>query len=212
MMPPGFPGGPVNPNDAWQEFTSPDGKKYYFNFITKENTWTKPKALIDKEGLIFFKLKICKFKLATARENGGVLPHMGGFPGGVPMMGGAAMSPVGVGYAGFRPSAGTGGPQATLSNPQAGKKDKSRPVTSNAVAGTPWCVVWTGDNRVCLIYLINEKVKNLFLKVFFFNPSTRTSVWERPPELYNRPDVDLLVSKPPPASCNLFFLNNHFTF
>lgn len=165
MMPPGFPGGPTNPNDAWQEFTSQDGKKYYYNFLTRENTWTKPKALIDRE--------------AAARENGGAPP---GFPGGVPMMGGAAMSPMGIGYAGFRPSAATGGPQAALTNPQGGHKDKSRPVTSNAVAGTPWCVVWTGDNRV-----------------FFFNPSTRTSVWERPPELYNRPDVDLLVSKPPPA-------------
>ncbi|VDK46539.1 unnamed protein product, partial [Gongylonema pulchrum] len=36
-----------------------------------------------------------------------------------------------------------------------------------------------------------------FEQVFFYNPSTRTSVWERPPDLYNRPDVDLLVSKPP---------------
>jgi hypothetical protein len=38
--------------------------------------------------------------------------------------------------------------------------------------------------------------------VFFYNPSTRTSVWERPPELYNHPDVDLLLglSKPPPQS------------
>ncbi|GMT16652.1 hypothetical protein PFISCL1PPCAC_7949, partial [Pristionchus fissidentatus] len=60
------------------------------------------------------------------------------------------------------------------------KKDKSRPVSSNPVAGTPWCVVWTGDGRV-----------------FFYNPSTRASVWERPPDLYNRPDVDLLVSKAP---------------
>lgn len=35
------------------------------------------------------------------------------------------------------------------------------------------------------------------VQVFFYNPSTRTSVWERPPDLYNRPDVDLLVLKPP---------------
>ncbi len=26
-------------------------------------------------------------------------------------------------------------------------KDKSRPVSSTPVPGTPWCVVWTGDNR-----------------------------------------------------------------
>ena len=64
-------------------------------------------------------------------------------------MGGASVTPVaGVGYAGFRPSA-AGGPQAVLSNvPPGGGKDKSRPVSSTAVAGTPWCVVWTGDNRV----------------------------------------------------------------
>ncbi|KAK0394612.1 hypothetical protein QR680_000834 [Steinernema hermaphroditum] len=64
--------------------------------------------------------------------------------------------------------------------PKKASADTSRPVSSNAVVGTPWCVVWTGDN-----------------KVFFFNPTTRISVWERPPELYNRPDVDLLISKPP---------------
>jgi hypothetical protein len=35
--------------------------------------------------------------------------------------------------------------------PQAGNKasEKGRPISSNAVAGTPWCVVWTGDNKVC---------------------------------------------------------------
>ncbi|MCP3663801.1 MAG: hypothetical protein GY696_15140 [Gammaproteobacteria bacterium] len=75
------------------------------------------------------------------------------------------------------PSVGGAPPGA---NEEGNSVDKCRPVSSNPVAGTPWCVVWTGDNRI-----------------FFFNPSTRTSVWERPPELYGRPDVDLLVSKPP---------------
>jgi len=83
-------------------------------------------------------------------------------------------------------------------------KDKSRPVSSSPVTGTPWyrhgliiipwlscttmlsfefisrCVVWTGDGRV-----------------FFYNPSTRTSVWEKPDELKNRPDVDKLLSSTP---------------
>lgn len=174
----GFPGAP-NPNDAWQEFTAPDGRKYFYNFLTRENTWTKPKALADKE--------------AAAKENGGgdaaaaaSMAAAAGFMG-LPMMGGAAtIAPAaGIGYAGFRPSVATGGPQAALTAPGSGgggQKDKSRPVSSTAVTGTPWCVVWTGDNRV-----------------FFYNPSTRTSVWERPPELYSRPDVDVLVSKPPPA-------------
>lgn len=44
------------------------------------------------------------------------------------------------------------------------------------------CVVWTGDGRV-----------------FFYNPSTRTSLWERPPELVNRPDVDKAIKTLPEA-------------
>jgi len=35
--------------------------------------------------------------------------------------------------------------------------------------------------------------------VFFYNPSTRTSVWERPEDLVNRSDVDKLVCGPPDA-------------
>lgn len=41
-------------------------------------------------------------------------------------------------------------------------------------------MVWTGDG-----------------KVFFYNPSTKTSVWERPPDLMGRPDVDKLLKGPP---------------
>ncbi|CAH0763000.1 unnamed protein product [Bemisia tabaci] len=59
-------------------------------------------------------------------------------------------------------------------------QDRSKPVSSTPIPGTPWCVVWTGDGRV-----------------FFYNPSSRTSVWERPEDLQNRPDVDKLVSTPP---------------
>lgn len=42
------------------------------------------------------------------------------------------------------------------------------------------CVVWTGDGRV-----------------FFYNPSSRTSVWERPEDLLGRSDVDKMVATPP---------------
>ena len=45
------------------------------------------------------------------------------------------------------------------------------------------CVVWTGDNRV-----------------FFFNPSTKTSLWECPPELKNRPEIEELTKAPPKAN------------
>lgn len=62
------------------------------------------------------------------------------------------------------------------------QQDRSRPVSSTPVPGTPWCVVWTGDGRV-----------------FFYNPSSRTSVWERPEDLVGRGDVDKMVSNPPEA-------------
>lgn len=42
------------------------------------------------------------------------------------------------------------------------------------------CVVWTGDSRV-----------------FFYNPSTKTSLWECPPELKNRPEIAELTKEPP---------------
>jgi hypothetical protein len=35
----------MDPAKAWKEFTAPDGRKYYFNSMTQENTWTKPDAL-----------------------------------------------------------------------------------------------------------------------------------------------------------------------
>lgn len=58
--------------------------------------------------------------------------------------------------------------------------DKSKPVSSTPISGTPWCVVWTGDGRV-----------------FFYNPSTKTSVWERPEELAERADVTKAMSTVP---------------
>lgn len=64
-------------------------------------------------------------------------------------------------------------------------QDKSRPISSTPVPGSPWCVVWTGDGRV-----------------FFYNPSTRTSVWERPDDLINRADVEKMLATPPEALLN----------
>lgn len=58
--------------------------------------------------------------------------------------------------------------------------EKCRPISSTPVAGTPWCVVWTGDKRV-----------------FFFNPSTKQSVWDRPKDLVGRMDVDELMRNCP---------------
>lgn len=45
---------------------------------------------------------------------------------------------------------------------------------------TTRCVVWTGDDRV-----------------FFYNPTTRLSMWDRPEELIGRADVDKNIQEPP---------------
>lgn len=38
------------PKSDWTEHSAPDGKrKYYFNNITRESTWTKPEALMTPE-------------------------------------------------------------------------------------------------------------------------------------------------------------------
>ena len=64
----------------------------------------------------------------------------------------------------------------------ANPKDKGRPVSSTPVPGTPWCVVWTGDSRS-----------------FFFNPSNKQSVWEKPAELVGRSDVAKMLESPDSA-------------
>merc|ERR1712173_215474 len=58
-------------------------------------------------------------------------------------------------------------------------KDKSRPISSTPVPGTPWCVVWTGDHRS-----------------FFYNPTTKLSVWEKPAEMVGRSDVAKMLESP----------------
>ncbi|XP_060809301.1 transcription elongation regulator 1 [Amyelois transitella] len=72
--------------------------------------------------------------------------------------------------------------------PERAKLDRSRPISSMQIPGTLWCVVWTGDGRV-----------------FFYNPTATSnkSVWERPPELLGRADVDRAVQNPPPAVLSL---------
>ncbi|CAF5217733.1 unnamed protein product, partial [Rotaria magnacalcarata] len=45
-------------------------------------------------------------------------------------------------------------------------KGKARPISTKPISGTPWCIVWTSDQQV-----------------FFFNPTSRISLWDRPEEL-----------------------------
>ena len=59
-------------------------------------------------------------------------------------------------------------------------KQKSKPISSTQVPGTPWCVVWTKDKRV-----------------FFYNASEKVSLWERPAALVGRVDVDKMLKECP---------------
>ncbi|XP_068255712.1 transcription elongation regulator 1-like protein [Nyctibius grandis] len=56
----------------------------------------------------------------------------------------------------------------------------NKPVASAPVPGSPWCVVWTGDDRV-----------------FFFNPTMQLSVWEKPVDLKHRGDINRIIEDPP---------------
>lgn len=193
MPPPGFPppwgmpppggmappwaGGPasfVEPCD-WSEHTSPDGKKYYYNAKSGESVWEKPKEFAEYE----------------KRTNAG-----GDAPNPVPAVSAPAKlteavtsavttvaAPVVIAAANgadkmVEKTLDVTSTQQEVAKPvavataAASAADKSKPVSSSPVSGTPWCVVWTGDSRV-----------------FFYNPTMKTSVWERPPELVGRADV-----------------------
>uniref|UniRef100_A0A8B9GH16 Transcription elongation regulator 1-like protein n=1 Tax=Amazona collaria TaxID=241587 RepID=A0A8B9GH16_9PSIT len=71
-----------------------------------------------------------------------------------------------------------------LGHPGGEKDDSSssgnKPVASTPVPGSPWCVVWTGDDRV-----------------FFFNPTMQLSVWEKPVDLKHRGDINRIIEDPP---------------
>ncbi|XP_023371399.1 transcription elongation regulator 1-like protein [Otolemur garnettii] len=71
-------------------------------------------------------------------------------------------------------------PPSMLRRGEDGATRGSRPVASTPVPGSPWCVVWTGDDRV-----------------FFFNPTMQLSVWEKPTDLKNRGDLNRIIEDPP---------------
>ena len=55
-----------------------------------------------------------------------------------------------------------------------------KPIASHVIPGTGWHVVWTDTS-----------------KFFFFNPTSKTSIWERPVELVGNPKVDEIVNAGP---------------
>lgn len=211
---------PTKPPEVaeWMEYKTPDGRCYFHNSRLSETTWEKPKPLVDWDNVLLGLQQVAKQQAAAAAmvttEAAGppappaasamaevkhtapaadVVSTANGMDKGPVVTPAAASTPV-VLSAPVRvqptPAAAaavTGDSSSSdddseeddvveIQKPQ----DKSRPVSSTPIPGTPWCVVWTGDGRV-----------------FFFNPSQRTSLWEVPEELKGRSDVEKYLQKPP---------------
>lgn len=173
----------------WTEHKAPDGRFYYYNAKKGESVWEKPQPLKDLETA-----KLAAAQGISTRPD----TEIAGLPIEIPgkqlqnpviATNGGEVVPPSVVIAVVEDDAEK---QKKKEEDAKRKKeeeekmkeqkaqDKSRPISSTPVPGTPWCVVWTGDGRV-----------------FFYNPSSRTSVWERPDDLIRRSDVDKMVSNPP---------------
>ncbi|XP_010869461.4 transcription elongation regulator 1 isoform X3 [Esox lucius] len=140
----------------WSEYKTAEGKTYYYNNRTLESTWDKPLELREKEK-----------EAEKAKERQQALEE-------------EAME--------------MADEEAKIEPPNELKEkvkeeemteeekaaQKAKPVATNPIPGTPWCIVWTGDERV-----------------FYYNPTTRLSMWDRPEELVGRADVDKNIQEPP---------------
>ncbi|XP_059155432.1 transcription elongation regulator 1-like isoform X2 [Physella acuta] len=160
---------PTKPPEVaeWSEHKNTDGKSYYHNSRTQESVWEKPQVLKDWEA-----------KLEQLQNSGSQVQSQ--VQQRAPEV--------------IKVDAGDSSDESEKDEEEEKKEkpeemteeqkaaEKSRPVSSTPVPGTPWCVVWTGDGRC-----------------FFYNPSQRLSVWEKPEDLQNRPDVDKLLSSKPDA-------------
>ena len=152
----------------WTEHRAPDGRPYYYNASHGESTWERPQALKD-----FDEARIAANRVITPvnlqpQQQALILTQ-----GNITFDNSGNMVNNVVNNQNRQLDLETEKErkrQEEEKAKQANKpQDKSRPISSTAIQGTPWCVVWTGDSRV-----------------FFYNPSTRTSVWERPEDLLGK--------------------------
>uniref|UniRef100_A0A8C4DFP3 Transcription elongation regulator 1 n=1 Tax=Dicentrarchus labrax TaxID=13489 RepID=A0A8C4DFP3_DICLA len=140
----------------WSEYKTADGKTYYYNNRTLESTWEKPQALVEKEK------EAEKIKERLAQEEAEAM-EMEDEENKLENTNNVKEEP-----------------KEEEMTEEEKAAQKARPIATNPIPGTPWCVVWTGDDRV-----------------FFYNPTTRLSMWDRPEELVGRADVDKHIQEPP---------------
>ncbi|XP_068600139.1 transcription elongation regulator 1 [Brachionichthys hirsutus] len=136
----------------WSEYKTADGKMYYYNNRTLESTWERPRVLVERER----EAERLRERLAQEAEAMEMEDEENRMENMIIEK----------------------EPKEMTEEEKAAQK--ARPVATNPIPGTPWCVVWTGDDRV-----------------FFYNPTTRLSMWDRPEELIGRADVDKHIQEPP---------------
>ncbi|NWQ83486.1 TCRG1 regulator, partial [Columbina picui] len=147
------------PVSEWTEYKTADGKTYYYNNRTLESTWEKPQELKEKEKMEE------KIKEPTKEPTEEPLPMETEEeePKEEPLKELIKEEP-----------------KEEEMTEEEKAAQKAKPVATTPIPGTPWCVVWTGDERV-----------------FFYNPTTRLSMWDRPDDLIGRADVDKIIQEPP---------------
>ncbi|XP_053319619.1 transcription elongation regulator 1 [Spea bombifrons] len=144
----------------WSEYKTADGKTYYYNNRTLESTWDKPQELKAKDKEME--------KLKEAAKPDPIVEET------QPMEAEDDVSKE------EPPKEIKEEPKEEEMTEEEKAAQKARPVATTPIPGTPWCVVWTGDERV-----------------FFYNPTTRLSMWDRPEDLIGRADVDKIIQEPP---------------
>ncbi|OPJ87868.1 transcription elongation regulator 1 isoform B [Patagioenas fasciata monilis] len=146
------------PVSEWTEYKTADGKTYYYNNRTLESTWEKPQELKEKEKMEE------KIKEPSKEPSEEPLP-----------METEEEEPKEEPLKELMKE-----PKEEEMTEEEKAAQKAKPVATTPIPGTPWCVVWTGDERV-----------------FFYNPTTRLSMWDRPDDLIGRADVDKIIQEPP---------------
>jgi transcription elongation regulator 1 len=145
----------------WTEHRAPDGRPYYYNASRAESTWERPQALKELDEA----RTIASRSLPPTNLQPGLMMTQGNIT--FDSSGNMVNNTLNKRQADLEAEKERKRKEEAEKVKQVAKpQDKSRPVSSTPISGTPWCVVWTGDSRV-----------------FFYNPSTRTSVWERPEDL-----------------------------